>query len=47
MKLGIWVDVLDVVMVAYFDRENLWGVHLTGVKIWASPLTSPTGPNAV
>ena len=42
MKFGTGVDVLDVVTVAEFDLENLRGVNITGVKIWASPLTLPT-----
>ena len=39
--------VLEVVTWAEFDLENLRGVILQGVKIWASPLTLPMGLNTV
>jgi len=44
MTFGTGADVLEVVMWAKFDLENLRGVNFTGVIIWASPLTLPVKP---
>ena len=47
IKFGTGVDVLEIVTWTEFDLENLRGVNITGVKIWASPLTLPMGQNTV
>ena len=47
MKFGTGVDVIELVTWAEFDLENLRGVILQGVKIWASQLTLLMGLNTV